>query len=153
MVLVHLHVHGACPYSCFMSMLEVHVHVAHYRCMCVYECTFVCVFVCINAGMPNCPASDQSGTGLKKTNDAGTGPVPDQAKAVWHFFWSGTRLELLMPECRCRSADAGFSFLDADAQLWYKYYNLKKMTQHFCLFLNLTLTKTFKFLPMTKTFF
>ncbi len=52
--------------------------------MCVFMC--VCVFVCINAGMSNCPASDQSGTGLKKTNDAGTGPVPDQAKAVRHFF-------------------------------------------------------------------
>jgi hypothetical protein len=49
--------------------------------------------------MPNCLASDQSGTGLKKTNDAGTGPVPDQAKAVQHFFLSGTGLELLMPEC------------------------------------------------------
>jgi hypothetical protein len=27
--------------------------------------------------MPDCPASGQSGTGLKKTNDAETGPVPD----------------------------------------------------------------------------
>jgi hypothetical protein len=54
--------------------------------VCLFMCLFVCVFVCINAGMPNCPASDQSGTGPKKTNDAGTGPVPDQAKAVRHFF-------------------------------------------------------------------
>ncbi len=46
----------------------------------------VCVFMCINAGMPNCPASDQSGTGLKITNDAGSGPVSDQAKAVQHVF-------------------------------------------------------------------
>jgi hypothetical protein len=30
-----------------------------------------------NAGKPDCPASSQSGTGLKITNDAGTGPVPD----------------------------------------------------------------------------
>jgi hypothetical protein len=30
-----------------------------------------------NAGMPDFPASSQSGTGLKKTNDAGTGPVPE----------------------------------------------------------------------------
>jgi hypothetical protein len=36
--------------------------------------------------MPDCPASVQSGTGLKKTNDAGTGPVPDQADTVRHFF-------------------------------------------------------------------
>jgi hypothetical protein len=34
--------------------------------MCVLVCVFVCVFVCINAGMPDCLASDQSGTGLKK---------------------------------------------------------------------------------------
>jgi hypothetical protein len=27
--------------------------------------------------MPDCPASSQSGMGMKKTNDAGTGPVPD----------------------------------------------------------------------------
>jgi hypothetical protein len=48
----------------------------------------------------------------EKTNDAGTGPVPDQAKAVQHFFgliqdWN----------YQCRNADAGISFLDADAQL------------------------------------
>ncbi len=65
-------------------------------CECVFECVFVCVFVCvflcvfvvvfINAGMPDCPSSDQSGTGIKKTNDAGTGPVPDQGKAVRHFL-------------------------------------------------------------------
>jgi hypothetical protein len=30
-----------------------------------------------NAKMPDCPASGQSGTGLKKTNDAGTGLVTD----------------------------------------------------------------------------
>jgi hypothetical protein len=30
-----------------------------------------------NAGMPDCPASSQSGTGMKKTNDAETGPVPE----------------------------------------------------------------------------
>jgi hypothetical protein len=56
--------------------------------LCARKCLFVCmfVFVCINAGMPECPASDQSGTGIKKTNDAGTGPVPHQTKAVRHFF-------------------------------------------------------------------
>ncbi len=117
MVLVYLHVHGACPCPCFMSMLNVyvsvHVHAAHHRCVCV--CVFVCMFmfVCINARMPDCPASDQSGTGIKKTNDAGTGPVPDQTKAVRHFF--GPVLDW---NCWCRNADAGVSFLDADAQLW-----------------------------------
>jgi hypothetical protein len=34
--------------------------------MFVFMCVFVCVFVCINAGMPDCPAYDQSGTRLKK---------------------------------------------------------------------------------------
>ncbi len=42
--------------------------------------------MCINAGMPDCPASDQSGTGIKKTNDAGTNPVPVKADAVRYFF-------------------------------------------------------------------
>jgi hypothetical protein len=27
--------------------------------------------------MPDCPASCQSGTGLEKANDAGSGPVPE----------------------------------------------------------------------------
>ncbi len=35
-------------------------------CVFVFMCVFVCVFVCINAGVPDCLASDQSGTGLKK---------------------------------------------------------------------------------------
>jgi hypothetical protein len=30
-----------------------------------------------NAKMPDCPASSQSGTEMKKTNGAGTSPVPD----------------------------------------------------------------------------
>jgi hypothetical protein len=40
----------------------------------------------MNAGMPDCPASNQSGTGMKKTNDAGTDPVPDQDDAVSSIF-------------------------------------------------------------------
>jgi hypothetical protein len=48
--------------------VSVHVHAAHHRCVCVCEGVFVCVFVfvCINAGMLDCPASNQSGTGIKK---------------------------------------------------------------------------------------
>ncbi len=54
---------------------------------------FVFVFVCINAGMPDCLASELSGIGIKKTNDAGTGLVPDQAKAVWYFLvWYRTEI-------------------------------------------------------------
>jgi hypothetical protein len=51
----------------FLSMFT-----ALHRCVCVCKCMFVCVFVCvfvfvcINAGMRECPASDQSGTGIKK---------------------------------------------------------------------------------------
>jgi hypothetical protein len=52
----------------------------------VCEGVFVCMFVCINAGMPDYPASDQSSTRIKKTNDARRGLVPDQTKAVRHVF-------------------------------------------------------------------
>jgi hypothetical protein len=40
--------------------------------VCLFMYVFVCVFVCINAGMPDCSASDQSGTGLKKLTMPGT---------------------------------------------------------------------------------
>jgi hypothetical protein len=53
--------------------------------MCVFVCMIVFMFVCINAGMSDCLASDQSGSGMK-SNDAENGPVLDQAKAVRHFF-------------------------------------------------------------------
>jgi hypothetical protein len=52
-----------------MSMLNVHVpiyvHAAHHKCVCVCERVCVFVFVCINDGMPDCPAFDQGGTGIK----------------------------------------------------------------------------------------
>jgi hypothetical protein len=31
----------------------------------------------LTTGMPDCPASSQSGAGLRKTNDAGTDPIPE----------------------------------------------------------------------------
>jgi hypothetical protein len=97
-----------------MSMLHVHVPVhVHHRSACVCECVFLCEFVCINAGLPDCPASDQSGTGMKKLTIPGMvrfwtkprqsgffDPVPD-----WNYW--------------CGNADAGVSFLDADAQQCY----------------------------------
>ncbi len=94
------------------ACLFVYVFVCVIVFVCVFVCMFMCVFVFINAGMPDCPASDQSGTGMKKNNDAGTDPVPDQAGAVRHFFGP-------IPELNngCRNADAAVSFLDADAQL------------------------------------
>jgi hypothetical protein len=62
----------------------VGVGVSVYVFVCVFMYMFVCMF--INVGMPDYPASYQSGTGMKKTIDAGTDPVPDQAGAVRHFF-------------------------------------------------------------------
>jgi hypothetical protein len=75
-----------------MSMLHVHVHAA--QCVCVR----VRVYKCWNAELSGIPSVQYR---IEKINNAGTGPVPDQAEAVQHFFWSGTGLELLMPECRC----------------------------------------------------
>jgi hypothetical protein len=40
----------------------------------------------INTGMLDCPASGQFGTGMKKTNNAGTCPVLGSSNAVRHFF-------------------------------------------------------------------
>ncbi len=56
--------------------------------------------------MPDFPVYSQSGTGMKNTNDAGTGTVPDNTDAVRHFFgpvpdWISEFL----------NADAGVSFL------------------------------------------
>ncbi len=48
-----------------MSIMHAHVHVN------------VHVHIYRNAGMPDRLASSQSGIGLKKTNDAGTGVEPD----------------------------------------------------------------------------
>jgi hypothetical protein len=116
MVLVHLHVHGTCPCPCFMSMLNVqvsvHVHAVHHRCVCVCECVFVSVFVfvCINAGMPDCPASDQSGTGIKKTKKL---TMPGQVRYRTKPRHSG----IFLVRYRTEIIDAGVSFLDADAQL------------------------------------
>jgi hypothetical protein len=62
--------------------------------------------------MPDYLASRQPGTGLKKTNDAEAVLVPEWRNAVWHFF--GPVLDW---DDRCRNADAGVSFLDADAHL------------------------------------
>ncbi len=117
MVLVHLHVNCVCPCPCFMSMLNVHVsvyvHAAHHRCMCVCkcECLFVCVFVfvCLHAGLSSIRSVCYRN---KKTNNTGTVLVPDQAKAVRHFFWP-------VPDWNywCWNADADVSFLDADVQL------------------------------------
>ncbi len=46
---------------CVRVRVRFRVHVRVCVCVRVHE-----HFVCINAGMPDCPASDQSGTGMKK---------------------------------------------------------------------------------------
>jgi hypothetical protein len=88
MVLVHLHAHGACPCPCFISMLNVHVpvhvHAAHHRCVCVF--VYVFTFVCINARIGGLCGIQSVRYRNEKTNDAGTSPVSDQAKAVQHFL-------------------------------------------------------------------
>ncbi len=62
-------------YAAFHVNAAFHDNAAFYvnaSCPCLCPCT-----ICRNAGMSDCPASGQSDTGQKKTNDAGTGPVPD----------------------------------------------------------------------------
>jgi hypothetical protein len=91
--------------------MYVFVCVLMFVCMFVFVCVFVCV-CCINDGMPDCLASDQSLTGMTKTDYAGTDPVPDQADAVRHFVGS-----VQDSNNGYRNADASISFLDANAQL------------------------------------
>jgi hypothetical protein len=62
---LRVHVRAACPRPCCMSMSMLHAHVN------------VHVHIYRNAGMQDRLASSQSDTVLKKTNDTGTGPVPD----------------------------------------------------------------------------
>jgi hypothetical protein len=110
--------------SISMSMVHVHVHAAHQRCVCVCDCMFVgvfmCVrvFVCVHVHVYKCQNAELSGIWsvryrTEKTNVAGTGPVPDQVKAVRHFFGPVPGWNYW-----CQNADAGISFLDDDAQVW-----------------------------------
>ncbi len=61
--------------------------------------------------MPDYPVSSQSGTGMKKNNDAKVGYLTKLTQSSIFFGpvpdWIGG----------CRNADAGVSFLNADAQL------------------------------------
>jgi hypothetical protein len=88
----------------FLSMFSP----VHHRSVCLCECMFVCVFVCVfvcmfmcmfvfvcvrvykcwNAGLSSIRSVRYR---TEKTNDAGTSPVPEQAKAVRHFlvrYWT-----------------------------------------------------------------
>ncbi len=74
----------------FLSMFMLHI-IGVCVCEGVFVCVFVCVFVfvCINAGMPDCPASDQFGTGIKKLTMLGQFRYGTKPKADRHFFCPG----------------------------------------------------------------
>ncbi len=116
MSILHVRVHAVCPCPCCMSMsmsmLHAHAHVRaacpcpfcmsmtmsilHVRVQAAYPCPWYIQH--INAGMPDCPASGQYGTGMKKTNDAGRNR--SGTGLSWSspaFFWSGTGIKLWMP--------------------------------------------------------
>jgi hypothetical protein len=63
--------------------------------------------MCINAGMPDCPASDQSGTGLKKLMMPG----------VVRYRTKPRQSGIFLVRYRTKIIDAGVNFLDANAQL------------------------------------
>ena len=73
--MLHYQSCAVCPCPCCMSMSIMHVHVhVHVACPCKYCMSMsmsMYIYIYRNAGMPDRPASGQSGTGLKKTNDAG----------------------------------------------------------------------------------
>ncbi len=75
------------------------------------------VFVCINAGMPDCPASDQSGTGLKKLTMPGIVRYRTKPRQSG-IFLVRYRTEII----DAGNADAGVSFLDTNAQLALSYH-------------------------------
>ncbi len=85
MPMQHVHVQNACPCPCCMSMLMLHVtvnvHVHIYR----------------NAGMPDRPASNQSGTGLKKLT------MPEQVR----YRTKLTQTGIFLVQYRTKIRDAG----------------------------------------------
>jgi hypothetical protein len=80
MVLVNLHTYVGvcvCVFVCQSSYVCRGVGV------CVYVCACVCKYKCRNAGLSDIRSVRYQN---EKTNDARTGPVPDQAEAVRHFL-------------------------------------------------------------------
>jgi len=63
----------------------------------------------LNAGMPDCPESGQSGSGMGKNSDAATSPVPD--KGDLGRYQNAAVLD------RCRNTNASGIGLSADTQL------------------------------------
>jgi hypothetical protein len=66
MSMVHVHVHGACPCPCFHSFMFLSMFMPCIIGVCACATGCACSRVHINAGMPGCPASNQSGTGMEK---------------------------------------------------------------------------------------
>jgi hypothetical protein len=65
-----------------------------------------------------CPASNQSGTGMKITNDAGTDPMKPMKSSIFSVQY---RTEIM---------NADISLLDADAQLrLMTKYNIHKINE------------------------
>jgi hypothetical protein len=87
MPMLHVHVHNACPCPCCMSMSMLHIHV------------IVHVHIYRNAGMPDRPASSQSGTGLKWKKLM----MPEQVQ-----YWTNlTQSGIFLVRYRTKIRDAG----------------------------------------------
>ncbi len=107
----------ACLCSCCMSMSILHVHVA---CPCPCQCCksmsiSMNIYMYRNSRMPDRPASGQSGTRLKKL-------TPPEQDRCWTKLTESGIFFIPVPDqsSGCRNDEAGVSFLDADAQLWWR---------------------------------
>ncbi len=94
---LRVHVHAVCPCPCCMNMLHaMSISMLHFMLMLnsmpmLHSMSMLHVHAYVHLHvempeMPDCPVSGQFGTGLKINNDAGTGPVPDEAESVRYFF-------------------------------------------------------------------
>jgi hypothetical protein len=110
--MLHVNVNAACPCPFGISVSKLHTHVyGPWLCPCcmfmfmlhvcvLVRASYTYIYIYRNAGMPDCPAFGQSGTGINRTNDAGTGLY--WTKLTQSGILSGTRQKFWMPECRCR---------------------------------------------------
>jgi hypothetical protein len=85
MSILHVHVYTACPCPCCMSRSMLHAHVN------------VHVHIYRKAGMPDRPASSQSGTGLKQLT------IPEQVRYRTKLTQSG----IFVVRYRTKIRDAG----------------------------------------------
>jgi len=81
-------------WACRVTPFDLHLH--HQQCEraglhcrragCTYVSLFTVDKVFINAGMPVCPASGQSGTGMNENPDDGRSPVPENGDPVRYRY-------------------------------------------------------------------